>query len=272
MDDVTSRDDTAPEACDTVSQAQGGDGILRATGWLRVALIAGLAGAAAALVFDLLVAEPVLDRAIALEEGHAHAHALGVPEPFSRTGQKGGLVVGELMLGLGFGLFLAGALTFLTPVVTSARTLWLLVVGAAAWGVMVLPNAAYPPLPPGIASALPVGERQLLWLAAVAIGVAAFAACAWAWSQGRRGVAVALLVAPTVLAALLLPDQRAAAADGSLLFEFRAAAIVSQLLFWSALAAAGHWLLGRDPSAARASSRPDSSRRAPASPDCAPRP
>jgi predicted cobalt transporter CbtA len=57
--------------------------------------------------------------------------------------------------------------------------------------------------------------------------------------------AIAVLVVPTVLAAVLLPDQRAAATDDGLLLEFRAAAIVSQLLFWSAVGAAGLWLLDR---------------------------
>lgn len=218
---------------------------IRATGWLRVAVIAGLAGAVAALVFDLLVSERVLDRAVALEETARGRHALGVPDPFSRDGQRGGLVAGELMLGLGFALLLAGALTFLSPIVGSARRLWLLVVGAAFWGVVVLPDAAFPPLPPGVESGLELGERQLLWLAAVAVGLAAFGACVWAWSRRRRAAAVALLVVPTVLAALLLPDQRAVAADGMPLVEFRAAAIVSRLLFWSALAAAGLWLLRR---------------------------
>ena len=48
-----------------------------------------------------------------------------------------------------------------------------------------------------------------------------------------------------------------AASDGSLLFEFRAAAIGSQFLFWSAFAAAGFWLLGRHeaPSVVAASRR-----------------
>lgn len=216
---------------------------LRATGWLRVALLAGLAGAIAALVFDLLVAEGVIDRAIALEEAGPHSHALGVPEPFSRSGQKGGLVVGELALGLGFALVLAGALTFLTPLVASGRRLWLLVVGATAWSVVVLPAVSYPALPPGVASEVGTGQRQLLWLAAVAIGLASFVAAALAWRRSRV-LGAAALVGAAALAAFL-PDQRAAATDGSLLFEFRAAAVVSQLLFWSALAAAGHWLLGR---------------------------
>jgi predicted cobalt transporter CbtA len=239
---------------------------LRATGWLRVALVAGLAGSVAALVFDLLVAEGVIDRAIAAEEGRSHTHALGVPEPFSRTGQRGGLVAGELMLGLGFGLLLAGALTFLTPLASSARRLWLLVVGTAVWAIVVVPNAAYPPLPPGVESALPVGDRQLLWLAAAAVGLAAFAASAWAWSDGRRAAAVALLVVPTVLAALLLPDQRAAATDGSLLLEFRAAAVVSQILFWSVLAAAGFRLLGRREAPATAVTAPTGFSRSPPPP------
>ncbi|MBM3677456.1 MAG: CbtA family protein, partial [Actinobacteria bacterium] len=217
---------------------------LRATAWLRVALIAGLAAALVALVFDLLVAERVVDRAVALEAGTGHDHALGVPEPFSRAGQRGGLVAGELMLGLGFGLLVAGALTFLAPLVAAPRRLWLLVVGGFAWAVVALPNAVYPPLPPGVDSALPLGERQLLWLAAVAIGIGGFAGAALAWSRRRRWVAAAALACPLALAVMLLPDQRAAVTDGTLLAEFRAAAITSQVLFWAAFAGAGAFLLG----------------------------
>ncbi len=222
---------------------------MRATAWLRVALLAGLAGALVALAFDLLVAERVLDRAIALEDRaialETHGHALGVPEPFSRTGQKGGLVVGELMLGLGFGLLLAGALTILTPLVESSRRLWLLACGAVAWAVVAVPNLVYPPLPPGVETALPIGERQLLWLATVAIGLASFVGAALAVGRGRRLVAAMALGVPAVLALVLLPADGAVVGDGVPLDNFRVVAIVSQVLFWAALALSGVWLLRR---------------------------
>jgi hypothetical protein len=215
---------------------------MRATAWLRVALLAGLAGALVALAFDLLVAERVLDRAIALE---TQDHALGVPEPFSRAGQRGGLVAGELMLGLGFGLVLAGALTILTPIVASNRRLWLLGCGAAAWAVVVLPNLVYPPLPPGVETGLPIGERQLLWLGLVAIGLASFVCASFAVGRGRRLVAAASLGVPAILALVLLPADGAVVGDGVQLDDFRVVAIASQVLLWTTLAVTGAWQLRR---------------------------
>jgi hypothetical protein len=221
---------------------------LGATGWLRVALFAGLAGALVAIVFDLLVAEQVVDRAVALEGGRLHVHpSLALREPFSRAGQRGGLVLGELLLGVGFAFLLAGALTFTGPR-APARRLWWIACGAAVWGLVVLPAAVYPPLPPGVPSALPVGERQLLFLATVAVGAAGVVAAARLWSEPwrSRALAAAALLVPAGLAVALFPDQRSAhTISAGLLGEFRAAAIASQLLFWAVFALVGRRLLLR---------------------------
>ena len=120
---------------------------LTATGWLRVALIAALCAAAVSIAFDLVVAERVVDRAVALESTHASAfdHApLAVPEPFSRRAQRGGLVLGELLVAGGIAFLLAGAATMLSPRSRSPLRLWILAGTAGLVGVVALPGPRLP--------------------------------------------------------------------------------------------------------------------------------
>ena len=223
---------------------------LTATGWLRVALIAALAAAAVSIAFDLVVAERVVDRAVAHESAaSAFDHApLAVPEPFSRRDQRGGLVLGELLLAGGIAFLLAGAATLLSPRSRSPLRLWILAGTAGLVGVVLYPALVYPPLPPGVASGLEIGDRQLLYLVTVGLGIGAVAAAARVASRSWRGVVAAAtcLVVPALLAMALLPDQRAADTVGhGLLAEFRAVSIASQVLFWGALTAVGALLLRR---------------------------
>jgi predicted cobalt transporter CbtA len=204
-----------------------------------------------AIAFDLAVAERFVDRAVRIE--HAHATGVAMPEVFSRRTQHGGLVIGELLYAAGVGLVLAGVLTFVGARSRSPRRLWLLAVGACAFGVAVLPALVYPPLPPGVATSLPIGERQLLYVATVAIGIAALLAAVAVWRLTRRrraplrAIAAALAVlVPAALAVALLPDSGAAhSLPSSVLLDFRIVAVANQLLFWLALGLAGAWLLRR---------------------------
>jgi len=182
-----------------------------------------------------------------VEQQRIHA-ASALPEPFSRTGQRGGLVAGELILGAGVGFLLAGAATFLAARARSPQRLWLLATAAAVWSVVVLPAIVYPPLPPGVASALPIGERQRLYLAVLGIGLVSFAGGVRLWSSGERfrlPLAVATVAIPAVLAVVLFPDNnpQAEAVSSRLLTDFRIVSIIGQLLFWTALGAAGALLL-----------------------------
>ena len=224
---------------------------LTATEWLHVALIAALAAAVVSIAFDLVVAERVVDRAVAHESAGTSAmdHApLAVPEPFSRRAQRGGLVLGELLLAGGIAFLLAGAATLLSPRSRSPLRLWILAGTAGLVGVVLYPALVYPPLPPGVASGLEIDDRQLLYLVTVALGIGAVAAAARVASRSWRGVGAAAtcLVVPALLAMALLPDQQAADTIGhGLLAEFRAVSIASQVLFWSALTTVGALLLHR---------------------------
>ncbi len=220
---------------------------LTATGWLRVAVIAALAAAAVSIAFDLLVAERVVDRAVAHESALNHA-PLAVPEPFSRGDQRGGLVLGEALFAVGIALLLAGATTLLSPRFRSPLRLWILAGAAGLVGVVLYPALVYPPLPPGVASGLEIGDRQLFYLLTVGLGIGAVAAAARVASRSWRGVVAAAtcLVVPALLAVALLPDPRAADTVGhGLLAEFRAVSITSQVLFWGTLTAVGALLLHR---------------------------
>lgn len=230
---------------------------LPAAVWLRIALVAGLVAALATISFELVVAERVVDRTIAQESAHESAldHApLAVPEPFSRRGQRGGLVLGELLLGGGIAFLIAGAATFLGGRSRSPLRLWLLMGAAGIWGVALLPAVVYPPLPPGVPSGLEIDDRQLLYLAVVGLGIAGVTAASHALARAQRRLVLvgACVVVPAAVALVALPDQQAAhTISPRLLAEFRAVAVASQLVFWSTLVATGAVLLRRRETAAR---------------------
>jgi hypothetical protein len=217
-------------------------------GWLRIGVLAGLVGGLAAAAVNGVLGERVLGEAIRLEDASSAAHVTAVAEPFTRGEQQGGMVVGELVLGGGLGLLLAGAAlvaghAFLGP----ARRAWLCLVGAGTWAFLVLPAITYPALPPGVSSSLPIETRQLSYLALVGAGVLGVVVARLAWLRlaGRLrplGAASALLI-PTVLAMTLLPSEHVATAvDDGLVLRFRAAAIAGQAVFWALTALAGLWL------------------------------
>ncbi len=118
-------------------------------GWLRVAVLAGLVGGLGAAAFNGLFGESVLGEAIRLEEAGAE-HVTAIAAPFTRGEQQGGMVLGELVLGGGLGLLLAGAALVAGPAFLGpARRAWLALVAAGAWAFLALPAIAYPALPPG---------------------------------------------------------------------------------------------------------------------------
>ncbi len=232
-----------------------------AGGWLRITLLAAIAAAVAVSAFDFAVSEGLVDRAVRLEAatgGHVDADAAGkalaVPEPFGRRAQHGGLVVAELVYGAGVAFLLAGAAAVLGPGKRrprSPRRFLLTTIGAFAFASLVLPAVTYPPLPPGAETLRGISERQLLYLGLLLLGVAGAAAAAFIVGRPllrraeRLALAAAVLGGTLAIALFGFPDDPLAAPypDPALLDRFRAAAIGSQALFWTVLAAAAWWLL-----------------------------
>ena len=221
--------------------------------WLRVALFAAIAAAAATVVFDLAIGERVVNRAVGLEEARETGGALSALEPFSRQQQQGGLAVGGLLFAAAVGLLLAGAATFLAPRSRSVRRLWLLLIGACLWGAVALPAITYPPLPPGVESELAIEARQTYYLIEIAVGIAGFALAVHLWAKLSRvrfsiraAVAGLAAIVPAALAVTLLPDQGAdSILAPDLVRDFRLVSIGSQVLFWLAFAAVGALALRR---------------------------
>lgn len=113
-------------------------------------------------LFSLLLAGPLLDRAIRLEEEHGaehgetgHAHA--AEEVFGRGTQHIGLVVTAIVMGLAIGVFFGIVYAVLYRVPDPAAD-WPRAVALAAAGFValsLLPGLRYPARPPASATATP---------------------------------------------------------------------------------------------------------------------
>ncbi|UGY91590.1 CbtA family protein [Streptomyces gobiensis] len=226
---------------------------------LRRGLLAGgLAGLAAGL-FSLLLAEPLMDRAIRLEEerqtASAHAHSAHTPsahtheaeELFSRGTQHFGLLVTAVVVGLALGVFFAVAYALIHRANPEDRP-WpraLTLAGAGFLALSLLPGLRYPANPPGVGDGGTVSERQALWVAALVIGVLGMLL---AWQLHRRltdrpAPVRQLTVAGTVIAILgvlfLLPgNPDPVPVPAPLLWDFRVLSLASHALLWGALGAA----------------------------------
>jgi len=224
------------------------------SGWLRVALVAAIAGVALELPAQLALGEPAIDRAVGLELAAAEAQAS--PELFSRAEQRAGLVAGDLLLAAGFAFILAGLAVLLQRTALAPERRWLLLGTGAAWAVTIVPAALLPPLPPGVESELGMTERQALYVAAIGLGALSFVAAARAVRAAppRARVLVVLgLASALAVGAACFPDQlaRGAVPEGTLM-QFRFGSLVGQLFFWIGLTTAGCLLLRQRRSATTA--------------------
>lgn len=218
-------------------------------GLLKRGALAGAAAGVAAGLFGLVLAEPALDRAVALETARqaAGGHALDA-EVFTRSQQHAGLVLASLLTGLAFGVLLAVLYAVLhrrDPQVEPWRRS-LALGGAAAFGLWLVPFLRYPAMPPGVGDPDTVGRRTTLWLMALTVGVVGAALA----SQGsaalrRRGARdstrqlVVLLVCAAALALsfVLPPDNDVVNVPARLLWEFRLLSAGTSIVLWGTLTA-----------------------------------
>ena len=222
------------------------------TGSLTRGLVAGVCAGILAALFAFVVAEPTLDRAIALEA--AHSHAVGTTEHVDapavsrdvqrRAGGPAGLVAVGAALGLLFGLVYAALRTGGTARNHWLRSLQLGVSGAAVFLVVFL---RYPPNPPGVGDPDLVDQRTRYYFAALLLGLAVVTGSwrlatylqARGWVQSRRQLVVALSAGVVVAVGYLaLPAVRDdITIPAALLWDFRLQALATQLLLWAGLAA-----------------------------------
>lgn len=184
------------------------------------------AGAVAGLMsslWSLVLVEPVLDGALALESGGEG--------PISRPVQRlVGLPVGTVLVGIALGLLFA--LTY--RAVPSRIAPWprSLAIALAAFGALVLiPHLVYPGNPPGVGSPDTISARTDTYLVAVVLGVTVVLSAYVALRElSRRGVpapvrqsavAVAAVLVVAVGYALLPPSPDPVQAPATLVWQFR---------------------------------------------------
>lgn len=223
---------------------------------LRRGVLAGAAGGALAGVFGLVVAEPVMDRAVRLEVARENAaraasevsahHA----EVFSRGTQHLGLLVASVATGVALGVLFGVlyAVAHRSDRTPDAGDGWrqALTLGGAAWfAVYLVPFLRYPANPPGVGDPGTIDSRTRAYLGAVALGVlGTVAAARLAGHLRRRGardsrrhLAVVAMLAITLALPFALPaNTDALDVPAGLLWQFRLLAFATSTLLWAGLA------------------------------------
>jgi Probable cobalt transporter subunit (CbtA) len=221
---------------------------------IEALVIAGVVAALLAGAFHLAVSERFVDRAIALEEAARERELAGAAgagdEPvFSRRTQKFGLVIGGLLYGLAAGMVFAGAYALLARRLPgrSRRAQIAVLAGAVVVAVVLVPFLKYPSNPPGVGDPETLTRRQLLFVGCVLLSVAG----AWLAARGTAALRSRGWSAPAAVAAgivfymvwagvlvLALPDRGDPVSTPTrLLWQFRAASLGGQLIYWLVFAA-----------------------------------
>ena len=238
--------------------------MLSARSFLVRGLLAGLIAGIVAFGVAFVLGESSVDAAIALEQagvpaepGHSHgdgepAHSHGtegeagteVPRTLQSTaGLLTATAVAGTVIGGLVGVLSALALGRFGGLGTRGSTLAVTAIGFVS--LYVLPSLLYPPNPPAVGSSDTIGMRTALYFVAVAISIVAAVVAvltgrrlAQRWGGWHATVAATagyLLV--VVVAFALLPhyDEVPATFPASLLYEFRVAGFLTQLVLWAVL-------------------------------------
>jgi hypothetical protein len=235
---------------------------------LKTSVVAGLIAGAVISGFHTLLIEPVIERAIALEEHHSETRGEAHAEPVvDRPTQRWGLVLGFILYGAIWGLLL-GLLLYLVqgwrPTTWTIVRYGFVLAAVLGWSVALFPFLKYPANPPGVGETESVGYRQALYLGFISLSVVGTALAvglshllsrpAWAPAQGRvrwlLPAAFYVIYAVAIYAALPAnPDPIEMPAD--LVWTFRVISFVGLIMFWVILAGMFGWF-ARDPSPALA--------------------
>jgi len=218
---------------------------------LRRGLVAGLLAGMVAGLFYLIAGEPVVQQALRYESAAAGGHAV---EVFSRGTQRVGLVAGVALYGTAMGGVFGFLYTVLEPRLAGA-TAWersLRLAAAAFASAWLVPFLKYPSNPPGVGDPATGPYRTRLYLAMVAVSLAA---CVGAWLLSRalagRGVPRAprqLVVGAAYLVVILsayalLPEVRLETnVPTAVLWDARKASAAGQALLWLSLGVSFGWL------------------------------
>lgn len=217
--------------------------------YLRRGMAAGLLAGLLAGLFGLFVGEPLLDRAIGIENaGHEQQGSGGEEEEvFSRTTQKVGLFFATGLFGVTVGGIFGLAYAVFRDRLHSA-TDWTrsnALTGAIFAGAFLIPFLKYPANPPTVGDPATIGDRTLAYFTMVALSLIAVLV---AWNVARvlrergvqtplRQITVGLGLAAVVTMLLVTLPGAASPGDfpAGLLWSFRLSSLGTQLVFWTGL-------------------------------------
>jgi predicted cobalt transporter CbtA len=225
-------------------------------------LLAGLFAGLVAFGVAYVVGEPSVAAAIAIEQSAAHdhgesagdSHATEVPRSLQSTiGLMTGTVVAGVTLGGLVGVVTALALGRFGRLGVRGVSLSVGAIGFTS--VSVLPFMAYPPNPPAVGDPDTINARTALYFILLAISIIAAVTAAlvgrrlarrWdPWYAALTAIAGYALAMLTAVA--LLPSYSEVPADfpATVLYEFRAASLITQLALWAMIGLALGELLHR---------------------------
>ena len=217
-------------------------------------MAAGLLTGLLAGLFAFFIGEPVLDRAVALEEASGGAHH---EEIFSRSTQKVGLFFATGLFGVTLGGVFGIAYAFFRDRLAAGSDLGRSVslAGAIFVGAFLIPFLKYPANPPSVGDPSTIRERTAAYFALVALSLLTMLV---AWLTARtlkaRGldaprrrimVGVGLVLVVAVLFVSLPAGPSAEGFPSGLLWAFRLSSLGTQVVFWAGLGLLFGWLCER---------------------------
>jgi predicted cobalt transporter CbtA len=234
------------------------------------AILAGLLAGIVVALFHFVVTEPVIDKAIALEEQRKfeeakqtsaqsgdQAQAEEMAPVVSRELQKtGGLVIGYLWYGLTWSLFFALAYYPLQSWLARFSR-WrgaFLLAGLAYWSIALIPFLRYPANPPAVGDPATIYYRQTLYLSLLGLSAAGTAlAVRFGPTLARRldvrpiwGFTLAAMILVAALLVLIMPpNPDPITAPPNLILRFRLLSLAGLTLFWAAFGLFFGWAVQR---------------------------
>ncbi len=221
-------------------------------------MLAGLLAGFMAFGFGKVFGEPQVARAIDFEtvlnagsstiDEAAHVHAMAEPALVSREVQAGlGLFVGVVVYSVAFGgLFaLVFAVADRRAVNLGPRALSALLAISGFVAIYVVPNLKYPASPPAVGQEDTIGQRTAVFFIMMGLSVAAMAGAAVL----RKGLVArqgewraSLIAAGSYFLAMLVVAQILPAFNevpegfpAAVLWQFRVASFVMQLIMWATI-------------------------------------
>jgi hypothetical protein len=222
--------------------------------YLRRGMAAGLLVGLLAGLFAFVVGEPVLDKAIALEEASGGAHH---EEIFSRSTQKVGLFFATGLFGVTVGGVFGIVYAFFRDRLVAGSDLGrsISLSGAIFVGAFLIPFLKYPANPPSVGDPSTIRERTAAYFALVALSLLTMLV---AWLSARalkaRGfdaprrrlmVGVGLVLVVAVLFLSLPAGPSAEGFPSGVLWAFRFSSLGTQVVFWAGLGLLFGWLCER---------------------------